>query len=140
MGAPLINDFAAVSLSDLLTPWALIEKRLFHALAGDFVLAIYNPRSRGREGHLARALELARAHRAPETPVGLVRNAYRADQSVSITPLQAFDPAVVDMLSLVIIGNNSSDVLPAKGESPLNWNTGARMYTPRGYKEKYGKL
>lgn len=140
LGAPLMHDFAAVSLSDLLTPWALIEKRLFHALAGDFVLAIYNPRSRSRQDHLARALELAGEHRAPETPVGFVRNAYRPDQSVAVAALRDFDPGIVDMLCIVIIGNSSSAVLPAEGELPLDWNAGARIYTPRGYKDKYGKL
>lgn len=121
LGAPLSHDFACVSLSDLLTPWPVIEKRLAAALAADFVCVLYNPRSKGRPEHLARALELARAHRAPHCPVGLVRNAFRPGQSAGVFRLDAFDPAQADMLSICIIGNTDSRTL------------GPYMLTPRGY-------
>lgn len=122
LGAPLMHDFACVSLSDLLTPWELIIKRLDAALSADFVLALYNPRSRGRDWQLAHALDIARRHRAASTPVGLVRKAYRPDQSVEVCSLADFDPAKVDMLSLVIVGNSATRAV------------GQRMLTPRGYK------
>lgn len=125
LGAPLMHDFACVSLSDLLTPWDVIERRAEAALAGDFVLALYNPRSRRRDWQLPRIIEAARRHRDNETPVGMVREAYRPGQEVRITPLAAFDPLTVDMLSLVIIGNSQSRI--ANG----------RMITPRGYMAKY---
>ena len=121
LGAPLMHDFACISLSDLLTPWDLILKRLDAAFGADFVVALYNPRSRGRQGHLEEALNMARRHRAPHTPVGLVRQAYRPDQSVSVHALADFDPTRVDMLSLVLIGNSSTQIL------------GQHMVTPRGY-------
>ena len=138
LGAPLMHDFAAVSLSDLLTPWEQIEQRLFHALAGDFVLALYNPRSRGRRDHLARALELALAARSGETPLGHVRNAYRPEQGVRLHRLRDFDPEDADMLSIILLGNSSTRFLHAPGPDPLDWQAGARIYTPRGYMEKYG--
>jgi precorrin-3B C17-methyltransferase/cobalt-precorrin 5A hydrolase/precorrin-3B C17-methyltransferase len=138
LGAPLMHDFAAVSLSDLLTPWELIEKRLFHALAGDFILALYNPRSQGRRDHLARALKLAAAARPPETPLGHVRNAFRQEQGVHLSVLRRFNPGDADMLSIIILGNSTTRILRAPGADPLDWRGGARMYTPRGYMEKYG--
>lgn len=121
LGAPLMHDFACVSLSDLLTPWERIEQRLEAALGADFVLAIYNPRSKGRDWQLDRALELARRHRTPETPVGLVRKAYRPDQQTLIRPLRDFCSADVDMLSLLIIGNTTTRIIAE------------HMVTPRGY-------
>ncbi|WP_035068137.1 precorrin-3B C(17)-methyltransferase [Nitratidesulfovibrio termitidis] len=125
LGAPLMHDFASVSLSDLLTPWPVIERRLDAALGADFVVVIYNPRSRRRADHLEKALAIAARHRGPDTPVGLVRQAYRPDQQVSVTPLAAFDPVAVDMLSIVIIGNGTTTMV------------GGRMVTPRGYMDKY---
>lgn len=121
LGAPLMHDFACVSLSDLLTPWERIEQRLHAALSADFVLALYNPRSRGRDWQLAHALDIARLHRASACPVGLVRKAYRPEQSVEVYPLGDFDPTRVDMLSLVVVGNNSTRMV------------GRHMLTPRGY-------
>ena len=121
LGAPLMHDFACVSLSDLLTPWETIVKRLDAALSADFVLALYNPRSRGRREQLAAALHMALRHRPPQTPVGLVRNAYRPEQEVRICPLGEMDAAQVDMLSLCIIGNASTR------------HMGPYMVTPRGY-------
>lgn len=138
LGAPLMHDFACVSLSDLLTPWPLIRKRLDCAFAGDFVVALYNPRSKRRHSQLEQALESARAHRAPATPVGLVRNAMRAEQRVRIMTLATVDPEEVDMLSLVVVGNSQTRIVPGSGAKPLEWECGARMLTPRGYLEKYG--
>lgn len=121
LGAPLMHDFACVSLSDLLTPWERIEQRLDAALRADFVLALYNPRSKGRDWQLNRALELARRHRNPETPVGLVRNAYRSNQQMALCCLRDFPGEDADMLSLVIIGNSATRIIAG------------RMVTPRGY-------
>ena len=121
LGAPLMHDFACVSLSDLLTPWDLILRRLEAALKGDFVLVLYNPRSRGRDWQLGAALDLARSLRPGTTPVGLVRQACRQGQSVGIYDLAQLDAAQVDMLSLLIIGNHSTR------------RVGNRMLTPRGY-------
>ncbi len=131
LGAPLTHDFAVISLSDLLTPWPLIERRLEAAAWADFTTVIYNPRSKRRHWQLGRALELLGAHRAPDTPVGLVRQAFRHDQAVSVHRLDGFDPSVVDMVSIVIVGNASSRMV-GDGE------TGTRMLTPRGYAGKYG--
>lgn len=125
LGAPLMHDFAVISLSDLLTPWPAIARRLEAALAADFVLALYNPRSRRRVGHLAEALAAARHHRAPETPVGMVKNAFRPGQAVRLTRLDEADPDWADMLTLVVIGASASRL------------AGGRMLTPRGYAGKY---
>lgn len=129
LGAPLTHDFACVSLSDLLTPWELIRKRLEAALGADFVLGIYNPCSRRRTAPLEEALRLALSLRGPETPVGLVRQAFRPDQSVRVMNLADLNPAGVDMLSLLIIGNSSTRIIEA--------GQGRRMLTPRGYAGKY---
>ncbi|MCR5814585.1 MAG: precorrin-3B C(17)-methyltransferase [Desulfovibrio sp.] len=127
LGAPLTHDFACISLSDLLTPWSLIEKRLHAAGMADFVLVIYNPRSRGRSQHLARAMDILKKYRSAECPVGLVRNAYRLGQSTTIFALSDFDVEQVDMLSLVIVGNSES------------YRAGRYMLTPRGYHLESGK-
>ena len=121
LGAPLMHDFACISLSDLLTPWETIERRLRAAFAADFVVALYNPRSRGRDWQLDRALELARAERAATCPVGIVRNACREGQDVRVLTLESICSADVDMLSLVIIGNSETRRM------------GRYMATPRGY-------
>jgi precorrin-3B C17-methyltransferase len=126
LGAPLTHDFAVVSLSDLMTPWEVIEKRIEHAAAADFVIVLYNPRSRRRDWQLARAMELIAPHRDAATPVGLVRSAYREGQAVSTCALAQFDPAQADMLSIVFVGNASTRLM------------GRRMVTPRGYLAKYG--
>lgn len=125
LGAPLMHDFAVVSLSDLLTPWERIENRVAHAAAADFVIVLYNPRSRRRDWQLARAVERAREHRDPATPVGIVRNAYREGQDVRTCRLDEFDPETVDMLTIVIIGNSQTRF------------AGASLLTPRGYADKY---
>ncbi|GFK95942.1 putative cobalt-factor III C(17)-methyltransferase [Fundidesulfovibrio magnetotacticus] len=126
LGAPLTHDFACVSLSDLLTPWEVIEKRLEAAASADFVLALYNPRSRRRSGLLERALAIVARHRAPETPVGFVRQAWREGQNVRVATLGEADPAWADMLTIVVVGNASTRM------------AGEKMLTPRGYAGKYG--
>ncbi|MCL6478265.1 MAG: precorrin-3B C(17)-methyltransferase [Peptococcaceae bacterium] len=121
LGAPLMHDFAVISLSDLLTPWAVIEKRLQNAAAGDFVLVLYNPASHRRVDQIARAREILMDHRAGSTPVGLVRNADREDEEIIITDLDHMLDFKIDMLSTVIVGSNSTRKL------------GGYMVTPRGY-------
>lgn len=127
LGAPLMHDFAVISLSDLLTPWDLIEKRLHHAALADFVLAIYNPRSKKRNWQLEKALNIVAESRDAKTPVGLVRQAYREEQAVSVHTLADFPVEQADMLSILIVGN--SQTRPA----------GKWMLTPRGYMKKYGE-
>ncbi|MDW8392582.1 MAG: precorrin-3B C(17)-methyltransferase, partial [Oscillochloridaceae bacterium] len=109
------------SLSDLLTPWEVIERRLRAAAQADFVVALYNPRSRGRDWQLDAALRILREHRPPDTPVAFGRNVSRADEHVSLTTLAAADPSCADMFTVVLVGNSQSYVL------------GERMATPRGY-------
>ena len=125
LGAPLMHDFAVISLSDLLTPWELIEKRLKAAVAADFVLVLYNPNSRGRGEKFARALEILRDLCGGERPYGLVREAFRPGEKVSAGRLDELEPGEVDMLSLVIVGN--SQTRRCKN----------RLLTPRGYLAKY---
>ncbi len=121
LGAPLGHDFAVISLSDLLTPWALIEKRLKAAAEADFITVLLNPKSVRRDWQYGRAQEILAAHRAPATPVGLVRNAYRPDQSVTTTTVAHMTEPMVDMLTTVIIGNSQT----------RSWQS--RLVTPRGY-------
>lgn len=139
LGAPLMHDFACVSLSDLLTPWPLILKRLECAFLGDFVTALYNPRSKRRAGRLEEALALAKKHGKAACPMGVVQNAFRPGQKVGVSLLGDYDPAEADMFTLLIIGNSSSRIVPGRGNTPLAWENGARMLTPRGYMEKYSK-
>lgn len=126
LGAPLMHDFAVISLSDLLTPWPLIRRRLDAAGTADFVVALYNPRSKGRPDHLDAARRILLRHRSPDTPVGIVRNITRAGETVIVDTLAGFDSVDVDMFSLIIIGN-SQTVVDAAG----------RMITPRGYDARY---
>ena len=126
LGAPLTHDFACVSLSDLLTPWERIEKRIHAAAEADFVLVIYNPRSHKREGLLGRALAIIGEFRSPATPVGIVRQAWREGQTVDIRTLDTVDPTAVDMLTVVVAGNSQTRF------------AGGWMLTPRGYSGKYG--
>lgn len=121
LGAPLMHDFAVISLSDLLTPWELIEKRLDAAGAADFVVALYNPRSRRRSTHLARACAVLSRHRPAATPVGIVKNGLRPGQEVTVTTLGDAPSAEVDMMTIVIVGNSSTRKI------------GGRIVTPRGY-------
>ncbi|GAB6061742.1 precorrin-3B C(17)-methyltransferase [Deferrisoma palaeochoriense] len=121
LGAPLMTDFAVVSLSDLLTPWEAIERRLEAAAAADFVVALYNPRSRKRVRHLDRACEILAAHRPADTPAGIVRHALRPGQEVTLTTLAEVPRCEVDMMSVVIVGNRST----------RRWRDW--LITPRGY-------
>ncbi|MCA6221877.1 precorrin-3B C(17)-methyltransferase [Photorhabdus antumapuensis] len=121
LGAPLMHDFCHISLSDLLTPWPMIEKRIIAAAQADFVICFYNPRSRGREGHLAKAFELMRPWKAAQTPVGVVKAAGRKKQDKWITTFGEMDFSPVDMTSLVIVGNQTT------------YCRDGLMITPRGY-------
>jgi len=121
LGAPLMHDFACISLSDRLTPWEMIEKRLEAAAAADFVIVLYNPRSKGRAGHLGRAREIVLKHRKPTTAVGIVKGAMRVRETVIVTDLANMRDSDVDMQTTVIIGNSKTFV----------WNN--LMITPRGY-------
>jgi len=125
LGAPLMHDFACISLSDLLTPWDMIEKRLACAAEGDFVIVLYNPKSKKRDWQLPRALEIIRQHRNDATPAGIVRQAYRNDQQCIHTTVADLSPADVDMLSTIIIGNSSTRMVRNS------------IVTPRGYMNKY---
>src|SRR5207244_7642123 len=106
LGAPLGHDFAVVSLSDLLTPWDVIERRLVAAAEADFVLALLNPHSRRREWQYHRAQEILAGRRPIETPVGVVRNAFRPGQSVEVTTVGDMGEAAVDMFTTVIVGSS----------------------------------
>lgn len=122
LGAPVGHDFCVISLSDLMTPWERIEKRIVAAAAADFVTAVYNPKSEGRYWQLYRFKELfLQEGRSPETPVGYVRQAGRPEQEVHVTTLEAFNPEEVDMFTVVLIGNSQS----------YEWN--GSFITPRGY-------
>jgi cobalt-precorrin 5A hydrolase/precorrin-3B C17-methyltransferase len=125
-GAPLGHDFCAISLSDLLTPWTVIRRRLEMAAAGDFVVALYNPRSRRRPGQLAAAAEILLRQRMPQTPVFIGRNLGRAGEKTRIVRLSELAALAggIDMLSLVVVGNGATRVLAG---DPLH------LYTPRGY-------
>lgn len=126
-GAPLGHDFCAISLSDLLTPWPVIERRLRAAADGDFVVALYNPASRSRVGQLGRARELLLAARAASTPVVVARNLGRDGESVRVTTLGDLDPAGADMLTTLIIGSSRTRAV-GRGDG------GEWVYTPRGYR------
>lgn len=122
LGSPLMHDFCAISLSDLLTPWPVIEKRLEAAAAADFVVALYNPRSRQRVDPLLKALQIFLRARSAHTPVALARNLYRPGQKIHLTTLMELDPEQVDMLTLVLIGNSHT------------FRHGNALITPRGYR------
>ena len=122
LGAPLGHDHVLISLSDLHTPWPVIEQRVAAAAAADLVTCFYNPRSRDRHWQLGAALDALRAHRAPVTPVGAVRQAGRPGQRVWTAPLSEFDPTEVDMLTTVLVGSSSTRMVAG------------RMVTPRGYR------
>ena len=121
LGAPLMHDFAVISLSDLLTPWEVIRRRLELAAQGDFVLCLYNPSSRRRRDHLRMACDIVLAHRGPETVCGWVRNAGRAQEEHQVLTLGELLEAQVDMFTTVFIG------------SAATRRIGDRMVTPRGY-------
>ena len=121
LGAPIGHDMCIISLSDLLTPWEVIERRIKAAITGDFVTAIYNPKSHGRYWQLYRLQELFLEGRSAETPMGYVRQAGREEQEVKVTTLADFDPEEVDMFTVILIGNSQSYISEGK------------IITPRGY-------
>ena len=121
LGAPLIHDFAVVSLSDLLTPWEKIEKRLEAAARADFCICLYNPSSRKRSDYLRRACEILLKEKRPETVCGTVRNIGREGESYSLYTLEQLRDVETDMFTTVFIGNSQTK------------NVNGRMVTPRGY-------
>jgi precorrin-3B C17-methyltransferase len=126
LGAPITHDFCAISLSDRLTDWELIKKRLELASLGDFVIIIYNPRSHGRSTQLGEAKEILLKHKSPDTPVGLASRCGRAGEKSTIVTLKSLVPEDVDMQTLVVVGNSTTFVYRN------------HMITPRGYVRKYG--
>ncbi len=127
LGAPLSHDFAVISLSDLLTPWEVIENRIKCAAEGDFVIAIYNPKSKKRVSQIIIARDIIKKYRSGTTPAGIVTNAFREKQSIVISDLDNFADEEINMLSIIIIGNS---------QTALHDN---RLITPRGYENKYAK-
>lgn len=121
LGAPIGHDMCIISLSDLMTPWEVIERRIKAAAVGDFVTVVYNPKSHGRYWQLYRLQELFLKHRSADTPVGYVRQAGREEQEIKVTTLEKFDPEDVDMFTVILIGNSQSYIAEGK------------IITPRGY-------
>jgi precorrin-3B C17-methyltransferase len=121
LGAPLVSDFAVISLSDLLTPWEKIEHRLEAAASADFSIVLYNPQSQGRIEPLAKAYEILLKHMNPQTPVGIVKQAGREGEEVTITTLKQMLNAKIDMVTTIIVGNSATKVV------------NGRMVTARGY-------
>ncbi len=122
LGAPIMHDYASLSLSDLLTPWEVILRRAEKAAEGDFVIQIYNPRSKGRKDHLEKVVEIISKHRKKETPVGIVKNSGRGGNEITITTLDSIDYEKIDMLTVILIGNSNTYIENDK------------IITPRGYK------
>lgn len=121
VGAPLMHDNCNISLSDLMTPYEDIKKRVKLASEGDFVISLYNPRSKGRPHYLKECIEIIKEYRDLNTPIAVIRNALRDEESYNLFKLGEFDETVVDMLSIVIIGNSKSYIKDGK------------FVTPRGY-------
>lgn len=121
LGAPIMHDFCHISLSDLMTPWEVIEKRLTHAAMADFVVCFYNPRSKGRANHLANAFQKMMEYKSGDTVVGIVKDVGRKEERKIITTMQDIDYELVDMTTMVIVGNKETYVKNGK------------MITPRGY-------
>lgn len=125
LGAPLVSDFAVISLSDLLTPWEKIERRLEAAAAADFAIVLYNPKSEGRVEPLVKAYEIMLRHMSPQTPVGVVKQAGRQGEAVTVTTLKELLNADIDMVTTVIVGSMATKVVDGK------------MVTSRGYNLPY---
>lgn len=121
LGAPLSHDFAVISLSDLLTPWELIEKRLMYAAMGDFVICIYNPSSKKRADYLKKACKIVLQYQSPDTICGYVKNIGREGEEKNILSLEQLQEAQLDMFTTVYIGNSQTVMIDG------------RMVTPRGY-------
>jgi precorrin-3B C17-methyltransferase len=126
LGAPLGHDFCAISLSDNLKPWAIVERRLRAAAEGDFVIALYNPASKARPERIHQAFELLRGCKAAATPVAFARAVGRDDERIALTDLGSADPSVADMSTLVMIGSSETRFIDRPGKSP--W-----LLTPRTY-------
>jgi precorrin-3B C17-methyltransferase len=126
LGAPLMHDFAAISLSDLMTPWELIVRRLEAVAPAEFVVVIYNPKSKKRTDQIVKTREIMLAYRSPDTPVGIVSGATREHETVRLTTLEKMLDEEIGMQTTVIIGNSQTFV----------WRD--KMVTPRGYSRKYG--
>jgi precorrin-3B C17-methyltransferase len=124
LGAPLGNDFCAINLSDNLKPWTVIERRLEAAALADFVIALYNPASRARPHQVHAAFELLRRHRSGSTLVALAKAVGRSDEELAVATLAEVDPSVVDMRTLIIVGAESTRLVP--GNQGRSW-----LYTPR---------
>jgi precorrin-3B C17-methyltransferase len=124
LGAPLGHDFCAISLSDNLKPWSLIERRLKAAADGDFVIALYNPASKTRPAQIFQAFDLLRMHKGGETPVAFARAVGRPDEKTIVTTLREADPATADMATLIIVGSSQTRLVQRPGAAP--W-----IYTPR---------
>ena len=121
VGAPLMHDQAIISLSDLLTDWEVITKRIDRASDGDFVISLYNPKSKGRTEQIVEAREIMLKHKAPSTPVALLRHVGREDENYTLTNLDEMLNYEIDMFTVVIVGNSKTYVKEG------------RMITPRGY-------
>jgi precorrin-3B C17-methyltransferase len=126
LGAPLMHDFASISLSDRLTPWKEISQRLRMAAKGNFVIVLYNPRSRERQWQLVEARKILLGYRRGSVPVGIVDNAYRAGQKITITDLEHMLDFDIGMATTIIVGNSTT------------YTSGGWVVTPRGYQTKYG--
>lgn len=122
LGAPLMHDNCNISLSDLMTPYDLIKKRIENAADADFIISLYNPRSKGRPHYLKECIDIIRKYRKDDTPIAVVRHALREGQEVRLFTLENFDESIVDMFSIVIVGNTQSYIKNGK------------FITPRGYK------
>nr|WP_255405076.1 precorrin-3B C(17)-methyltransferase [Thermoanaerobacterium sp. RBIITD] len=122
LGAPIVHDFASLSLSNYLTPWEIIEKRLRLAAQADFVIVLYNPKSKERPDSIRLAQNILLKYKSEDTPVGIVKNASRNGQNITITTLKEINNHEIDMTTTVIIGNEKTYVINGK------------MITPRGYK------
>ncbi|SDJ79181.1 precorrin-3B C17-methyltransferase [Ferrimonas sediminum] len=125
VGVPLGHDSCTISLSDLLTPWSLIKTRIAAAAEADFAITFYNPRSRRRTHQILEAQQLLLAHRRPDTPVAVVDNAYRAEQSIQLSTLDSFTSLEFGMTAAVVVGNSQS------------YRFEQQIITPRGYSKKY---
>jgi precorrin-3B C17-methyltransferase len=121
LGAPLMHDYVSISLSDLLTPWKLIEKRLRLAAEGDFVICLYNPKSKGRPENLDNAVDIIKKYKDTSTPVGIVKNAKRKEEKIKISSLEKLKEEEVDMTTMVVIGNSNT------------YTYKDYIITPRGY-------
>ena len=126
LGAPLGHDFCAISLSDNLKPWAIVERRLRAACEGDFVIALYNPASRARPTRITQAFDLLRRLKAQATPVAFARAVGRADESLILTTLGEADPGLADMATLIVVGSSETRFIARDGAR--EW-----MLTPRAY-------